>query len=101
MAYNSTSWTTGAVTASISSETYTQYSYFHTNSLESVGFDTGYHKMLFFENSNGSNIPHLGNDPDPATSFTTSNTTHFEAESLVTCLWYISENTYIDAIYSI
>ena len=101
MAYNSTSWTTGAVTASISSETYTQYSYFHTISLEAVGFDTGYHQMLFFENSNGSNIPHLGNDPDPATSYTTAHSGAQKASHLVPCLWYISENTYIDAIYSI
>ena len=103
MAYNTTSWTTKAATMTSESVSTTknQYSYFHTNSSESSSWGAGYHHMLTFENYNNTASPHLGNDPDPATSFTTSNTTHFEAESLVTCLWYISENTYIDAIYSL
>ena len=103
MAYNSTSWATEAGTTSVSSP-YSLYSSFNTNSDRSYNYAAGYHEILTFENStytsSGKN-PHLGNGPDPATSYTTSDSYGYEADGLVNCLWYISDSIYIEEIYAL
>ena len=102
MGYDTTAWTTAGNTLTIGGTTL--YANFSIGSTEATNFAAGYHEMLAFENSNyglvGAN-PHLGNDPDPATSFTTADSAGSMARDLVPCLWYVPDNIYIDAISSL
>jgi len=107
MAYNSTSWTTDSNTQAGSSGTTTMggitlYANFITGSTEATAFAAGYHELLSFENANYGVLaanPHLGNDPNPATTFTIADSAGNRASDLIPCLWYVPDNITIDAVY--
>ena len=106
MSYSSTSWTTDGLTQAGSSGTTTMggitlYATFGIGQTEATAFNAGYHELLTFENANYASTginPHLGNDPNPATSFTTSDSTGFTGAHLVPCLWYVPDNITIDGV---
>jgi len=102
MGYDTTAWTTAGNTLTIGGTT--MYADFHTNFVESLNFSAGYHELLTFQNSNfasSSSNPNLGNGSDPATSFTTADTSGVMAAEIVACSWYLPDNIYIDAVYSL
>jgi hypothetical protein len=109
MSYNSTSWTTDASTKAGSAGTntvggVTLYATFGIGQVEATAFAAGYHELLAFENANYATVgvnPHLGNDPNPATSFTTSDAAGSMASHLVPCLWYVPDNITIDGVTSL
>ena len=103
MAYNSTSWLTGGTTSTLSStEVLVQYENFGIGSSD-LGFSVANrHYLLPFNgvsigsSSNEDNL-YLGTGTDPDTSLTLDD----NSELLPTRMWYIPDNIYIDAIYSI
>ena len=103
MGYDTTAWTTAGNTLTIGGTT--MYADFFVNSIDSISFAAGYHEILTFGNANFTvetdYTPNLGNDPDPATSFTTANSAGSKASDLVHCLWYLPDNIYVDAVYSL
>ena len=109
MAYNTTEWTTGDATATVSWSTSGQsgptlYADFFTCNTESATWAAGYHHLLTFGNSNFSSpvvVPNLGTGGDPATSFTLSDSSPNKASTLVNCLWYVPDNIRIDSVYAI
>ena len=104
MAYNSTTWTTGASTTSVSSTNLTLYAYFGAGSGTMANVSTGTHVALPFGYSNTSSLAdnfELGTSTDPSTSFTTADGSNTDASIVVPCLWYLPDNIYIDEIVSI
>ena len=102
MGYDTTAWTTAGNTLTIGGTTL--YANFFTHNYESVNFAAGYHNILTYESchySSGTEVPNLGNDPDPATSFTLADSAKQRASSIIQCLWYLPDNIYIDGIYSL
>ena len=83
----------------------TQYANFNIGYSQSTGFTAGSHEMIPFESANygyfSASIPNLGTGTDPATTFTTSNSTAEKAGDLVPCLWYVPDNIVIDGVYSL
>ena len=100
MGYDTTAWTTAGNTITIGGTT--MYADFFTNDTESLSATAGYHEMLTFGNCNyGSYQPHLGNSPDPETSFTTSIGAGQWAAVLIPCLWFLPDDIYIDGVTSL
>ena len=103
MAYNSTSWTTGASTTSVSSSNLTLYAYLGAGSGTMGNVSSGTHTALPFGYANSSSLAdnfELGTGTDPATSFTTADGTDTDSSVVVPCLWYLPDNIYIDEIVS-
>tara|TARA_R110002020_G_scaffold418756_1_gene627929 strand:- start:260 stop:844 length:585 start_codon:yes stop_codon:yes gene_type:complete len=104
MAYNSTSWTTDGSTTSVSVGNYSLYAHFGIGNTESSTFVAGYHQPLTFQAANfgaSGTPPAFGNGTDPATSFTTAESSEQRASDLVPCLWYLHDNIVIDSIVSL
>jgi len=106
MAYNSTTWTTGVSTTSVSSSNLTLYSVFGIGEIDSAGYlaDTHY-PLPFTTNLVGAsgtqdNIT-FGTGTDPATTFTTAAGYTTDASLLVPMIWYLPDNIYIDGVTSI
>ena len=88
----------------------TQYTHFGINSYYNSAYLAGYHYPIPFV-ANGLNASgqedniHFGNDTDPADTYTTADAsgpaTSVRADYLVTKLWYISDNIYIDSVTSL
>ena len=112
MAYNSTSWTTQAITKAGSSGEntvggVTQYAYFGISSKFTSLNVAGGHYPLYFNMGYpniaelGDQVPNLGNGTDPSTSFTFADATDQRASEWVPYLWYLPDNIYIDSVYSL
>ena len=83
----------------------TQYAYFGANyaDFSHTSVNT-HHSIPFMSASGGSSATnHLdfGTGTDPATTFTTADTDTQYASQLVPMIWYVADNIYIDAVYSI
>ena len=104
MAYNSTTWSTGVSTTSVSSSNLTQYAYFGTGADQMSELSLGTHYAIPFNNTiigSGANDVDFGTGTDPATTFTTADTDTQYASQIVPMIWYVPDNIYIDAVYSI
>ena len=104
MAYNSTTWSTGVSTTSVSNSNLTQYAYFGCGSGIMSGLSLGTHYAIPFNNTiigSGDNDVDFGTGTDPATTFTTADTDTQYASQIVPMIWYVPDNIYIDAVYSI
>ena len=83
----------------------TQYATFSIGYSETATFVDDTHHPIPFSSANygsNANVPDLfGTGTDPATTFTTADSTKDRASDLVPCLWYINDDISIDAIKSI
>ena len=83
----------------------TQYATFSIGSTESTAFSANTHHPLVYSGANyasQASIPDLfGTGTDPATSYTTADSSKDRASDLVPCLWYVNDDISIDAIKSI
>ena len=104
MGYDTTAWTTAGNTLTIGGTTL--YADFGIGSSDSANYVINEHYPIpFATNSLGGagaqdNI-NFGTSGEPATSFTTSDSAGNYASDLVPALWYLPDNIYIDAVYSI
>ena len=83
----------------------TQYAYFGVNYADFSHLSANTHYGIPFMAAGGgasnTNIVDFGTGTDPDTSFTTADTTSQYASQLVPLMWYVSDNIYIDAVYSL
>ena len=104
MAYNSTTWTTGTSTTSVSSSNLSLYAYFGSSGDLMSGLSLGTHYAIPFQNtfmSSGQNDVDFGTGTNPATTFTTADTDTQYASQIVPMMWYVPDDIYIDAVYAI
>ena len=106
MGYDTTTWTTGASTTSVSSANLTLYAEFGIGASSSTSYAANTHFLIpYIGNVIGSasveNDIHLGGFSAPATSFTTADGAGTNASLVVPKLWYLPDNIYIDGIYSL
>lgn len=102
MGYDTTAWTTAGNTLTIGGTT--QYAYFGSGADQMSGLALGTHYAIPFNNTiigSGANDVDFGTGTDPATTFTTTDTDTQYASQIVPMIWYIPDNVYIDAVYSI
>tara|TARA_R100000700_G_scaffold31313_2_gene38424 strand:+ start:1381 stop:1968 length:588 start_codon:yes stop_codon:yes gene_type:complete len=104
MAYNSTTWTTGSSSTSVSTTTQSLYAYYGVN--EAItGFLAGGHYFVPFQPSapmsSGVIDVDIGSGTDPDTSFTSANTDTQFSGQISSYIWYLPDNIYIDKIISI
>ena len=84
----------------------TQYAHFGITTSETTQAIAGYHYPLLVGTGRSGIISsdqpnHFGNGTDPATTFTTANTTDQKASDLVPYIWYVPDNITIDSVSSI
>ncbi len=83
----------------------TQYAYFGVNYIDYSDVAANTHYPIPFMSANGggsaTNDVDFGTGTDPDTSFTTADTDTQYASQLVPMMWYVADNIYIDAVYSI
>ena len=110
MAYNSTSWTTQAITKAGSSGVntvggVTNYAYFGISIGHTTLNSAGYHYPLYFKGalgvSFGDQLNIFGNGADPATSVTMADANDQRAAEIVNYLWYVPDAISIDSVHSI
>ena len=102
MGYDTTAWTTAGNTLTIGGTTL--YAYFGCEAGQMSGIALGTHYAIPFQNtviSSGQNDVDFGTGTDPATTFTTADTDTQYASQIVPMIWYVPDNVYIDAVYSI
>ena len=96
--------TTNSQVKALGTHVNTQYATFTVGSTESTGFDANTHEALTFGSANYGvlgNSPQFGTSTDPATSFTTADSSSSMASDLVPCLWYVPDAISIDSVYHI
>ena len=83
----------------------TQYAYFGVNYIDFSDAAANTHYPVPFMSASGggsaTNDVDFGTGTDPDTSFTTADTDTQYASQLVPMMWYVADNIYIDAVYSI
>ena len=83
----------------------TQYAYFGVNYIDFSDAAANTHYPVPFMSASGggsaTNDVDFGTGTDPDTSFTTANTDTQYASQLIPMMWYVADNIYIDAVYSI
>jgi len=104
MAYNSTTWTTGTSTTSVSSSNLSLYAYFGSSAELMSGLSLGTHYAIPFQNTfmaSGQNDVDFGTGINPAKTFTTADTDTQYASQIVPMIWYVPDDIYIDEVYAI
>ena len=82
----------------------TQYAYFGISPHDSSSMLAGNHYAIQFQGGNYGSalVPFkMGTGTDPETSITTADANYQRSSSLVTCLWYVSDNISIDSVTSL
>ena len=93
--------TTNNQVKALGTHVHTNYANFGANSSNTSNFVAGYHHAIPFENAYVLIIPNFGNGADPATTFTTADSTGVKASELVPVLWYLPDNISIDGVTSV
>ena len=106
MGYDTTAWTTAGNTLTIGGTTmYAEFGITSSSSSGSGSWDDDTHYLIPYNGVvNTTSIEaqvSLGGSTDPATSFTTADGGGTDGSALVSKLWYLPDNIYIDGIYSL
>ena len=105
MAYNSTTWTTGSGTTSVSSSSLILYAYFGSHILGTSGYAANQHHPIPFQPSPsmsaGESDVDIGTGTDPDTTFTTASTDTQRSGQLGNMIWYLPDKIYIVSVTSL